>query len=109
MLHLPVPAMMRVMEVFTESRPRTAWMRLRDMVADSVGWCLDSVGAPAKLKVFEFVDPVSDETVYLYTSKRYSVLCVGKRRFYFDRISGRFDGVSSPATDSVAGGLKLSD
>jgi hypothetical protein len=89
---------------------RSAFLRWKDTVRDGIGWCLEKFKAPAKLRVFEFVDPASDETFYLYTSKRYSVLCVGDRRFYFDRITGKFDGVSSlPAALRVAGGLKLSD
>ena len=73
------------------------------------GWYLEKTKAPAKLKVFEFVDPTSDETIYLYTSKAYAVFCVGDRRFYFDRITGKFDGVSSTSQLGVADGLKLSD
>lgn len=77
---------------------RRAWDRLASAIRMSVGWYLERTKAPAKLEAFEFVDPASDETVYLYTSKRYSVLCVGDRRFYFDRVSGRFDGISAPAS-----------
>ena len=81
---------------------------LKDAAANMFGWCLERVGAPAKLRVFEFVDPVSDETVYLYTSCRYSVLCIGQRRFYFDRISGKFDGVSATA-NCISRRLELCD
>ena len=97
-------------EFILESRWQAAVTRLRVGLRNGIGWCLERFKAPAKLKVFEFVDPASDETVYLYTSKVYSVLCVGDRRFYFDRITGKFDGVSSPPTAlSVADGLKFSD
>jgi hypothetical protein len=71
--------------------------RLAAIAREATGWCLEKIKAPARLRTFEFVDPASDETVYLYTSTRYSVLCVGERRFYFDRVSGSFDGVSTPA------------
>jgi hypothetical protein len=80
----------------------------RDTFRNAIGWCLERVGAPARLNAFEFVDPVSDETIYLSTSKRYSVLCVGDRRFYFDRISGKFDGISAPAS-SIPGGIEFLD
>lgn len=90
-------------------RIQMVWLRIKGAFRDGIGWCLEGIGAPAKLKVFEFVDPASNETVYLYTSKRFSVLCLGERRFYFDRVNGRFDGVSSPATDGVARRLKLGD
>ncbi len=97
-------------EFILERRWQAAITRFRVGVRNGVGWCLEKLKAPAKLRVFEFVDPTSDETVYLYTSKAYSVLCVGDRRFYFDRITGKFDGVSSPpAALRVADGLKLSD
>ena len=82
---------------------------IRDSVRDVAGWYLEKSKAPARLEVFEFVDPQSDETIYLYTSRRYSVLCIGATRLYFDRITGKFDGVSSPSQQSVADGLKLSD
>jgi hypothetical protein len=91
-------------------KSRAATQRVEAAIRNGIGWCLEKFKAPAKLRVFEFVDPSSDETVYLYTSKSYSVLCIGDRRFYFDRITGKFDGISSPpATLRVADGLKLSD
>jgi hypothetical protein len=82
---------------------------IRDSLRNVAGWYLETTKAPARLEVFEFVDPQSDETMYLYTSARYSVLCIGTTRLYFDRITGKFDGVSSPSQLSVADGLKLSD
>ena len=82
---------------------------IKDAVRNAAGWYLETTKAPARLEVFEFVNPESDETTYLYTSSRYSVLCVGATRLYFDRITGKFDGVSSPSQQSVADGLKLSD
>ena len=82
---------------------------MKDSLRNAAGWYLETIKAPARLEVFEFVDPQSDETMYLYTSRRYSVLCVGATRLYFDRITGKFDGVSSPSQQSVADGLKLSD
>lgn len=83
-------------------------MRAKELCRYLVGWCLERIGAPARVKVFEFIDPVSDETIYFYTSTRYSILCVGDRRLYFDRITGKFDGVST-TSDSIAGRLELSD
>ncbi len=92
----------------TKSLP-SVLLAVKEAIKDGIGWYLEKSKAPAKLSVFEFVDPVSDETIYLYTSSRYSVLCIGDRRFYFDRITGKFDGISSPSQLSVADGLKLSD
>jgi hypothetical protein len=83
--------------LFVSPGARAIWLSVKWRIRNGIGWCLERTKAPAKLSTFEFVDPASDETVYLYTSKRYSVLCVGERRFYFDRVSGKFDGVSAPA------------
>jgi hypothetical protein len=99
----------RAMSVLVASRRARLWNRLRDGFRNCVGWWLEKIGSPAKLKVFESVDPATNQTVYLYTSTRFSVLCVGDRRFYFDRITGTFDGVSSPTPDSVSARLELRD
>jgi len=96
------------MTVFLQNRQARIKCRTKDILRNMIGWCLEKVEAPARLTTFEFVDPVSDETIYLSTSKRYSVLCVGDRRFYFDRISGKFDGISSP-TGVIPGGIEFRD
>lgn len=67
---------------------------------------MNALHFPAKLRPFEYVDPATDETIYLYTDRRLSVLCVGRRRFYFDRITGKFDGVSA-SPDRVPGRIEL--
>jgi hypothetical protein len=69
---------------------------------------MNRVHSPARLKPFEYVDPDTDETVYLYTDKRLSVLCIGERRYYFDRITGRLDGTSSSMVD-ISGRVELAD
>jgi hypothetical protein len=84
-------------DITAEGRLKRMWLRMRTAALNMAGWYLEKTKAPARLIEFEFVDPASDQTVYLYTSTGYSVLCVGERRFYFDRVSGRFDGVSAPS------------
>ena len=99
-----------VLQPATNTFHKMRWTSFRNAWVTAVGWYLETIKAPAKLKTFEFVDPASDETVYLYTSKRYSVFCVGERRFYFNRVDGNFDGVSAPASfvpDGVEFGDKL--
>jgi len=95
-------------QIMLSGRFRAAWFRAKTAAERAAGWCLEKIKAPARLNPFEFVDPVSNETVYLYTSKRYSVLCVGARRLYFDRVSGKFDGMSAPAS-LVADGVEFGD
>jgi hypothetical protein len=100
--------MIRQEQILVTRRSLVPILRLKDFLEKLVGWCLEKTGAPAKLRAFEFVDPDSDETIYLYTSKHYSVLCIGDRRLYFDRITGKFDGFSAP-TSAVARGIELRD
>ena len=97
------------MEVATQNPAMISWLRLRDRVRDLIGWGLEKFRAPARLKPFEFVDPNTNETVYVYTDRLYSVLCVGQRRFYFDRITGAYDGTSSALPDLVSGRVELAD
>lgn len=97
------------MEVITNNPAMIAWLRLRDGVRNAIGWGLEKFRTPARLKPFEFVDPTTNETVYVYTDRLYSVLCVGQRRFYFDRITGAYDGTSSELPDLISGRVELAD
>jgi hypothetical protein len=85
------------------------WLKLKDAVRNCIGWSLERLRTPARFKPFEFVDPETNETVYVYTDRLYSVLCVGQRRFYFDRITGALDGTSLELPDLVTGRVELSD
>lgn len=97
------------MEVTSNSWLRIGWMKLRDGLRNVAGWSLERFRAPARLKPFEFVDPETNETIYVYTDRLYSVLCVGQRRFYFDRISGAYDGTSLELSDGVTRRIELAD
>jgi hypothetical protein len=92
-----------------ESGAETAWMRYKDSFADIVGWCLEKVKAPAVLKEFEFVDPETNETIYLSTGHRYSVLHIRGKRFFFNRVSGVLDGSCTSLQERVSNGLELRD
>jgi hypothetical protein len=89
--------------------PRTVWANLKGVLRQFAGWSLEVFHAPARLEPFEFVDPLTNETLYVYTDRLYSVLCVGQRRFYFDRITGAYDGASLEFPDRIAGRVELSD
>ena len=98
----------RKKKLLVVSRPQAVLLKAKDIFIQMLGWGLERFHSPARLKEFEFVDPDSNETVYLYTTRIYSVLCVGSRRFYFDRISGKYDGTSAPS-DCVARRIELAD
>lgn len=95
--------------LITENPRTMRWLKLKDAARNFAGWCLEKFQTPARLKPFEFVDPETNETVYVYTDRLYSVLCVGQRRFYFDRITGKFDGTSLELSDLVSGRIELAD
>jgi hypothetical protein len=93
-------------DIFVKGRARFYWLKIKDAVRGFVGGAMNALHSPARLHPFEYVDPDTDETTYLYTDRNLSVLCVGDRRFYFDRITGKFDGVSSSA-ERVSGWIEL--
>lgn len=96
------------MAFFVKTRLEQWELAAKDAALNALGWAMNRVHSPARVRPFEYVDPDTDETVYLYTDKRLSVLCVGSRRYYFDRITGRFDGVSARVVD-VPGRVELAD
>lgn len=72
-----------------------------------VGWFAEVIGAPAIIREFEYVDPITNEAVYLSTGTRYSVLHVGDKRYFFERLTGRFDGTGQLLEERVADRLEL--
>jgi hypothetical protein len=83
------------------------WRKALGRVYRAVGAALEFCHAPARIREFEYVDPTTNEIVYLSTGARYSVLHVGAKRFFFDRVTGRFDGTGELLELSVADGLEL--
>jgi len=97
------------MGIFITSRKELLWHRAVDAVRGGIGRAIEFVHIPAKIKEFEYVDPSTNEIVYLSTGARYSVLHVGDKRFFFDRLTGRFDGTCTSLQERVADGLELRD
>lgn len=83
--------------------------RLLTFWRNIVGYVLEKIHAPAMIKEFEHVDAASDEAIYLSTGARYSVLHVGRKRFFFDRITGRFDGTGTLLEERIVERLQFSD
>jgi len=97
------------MELLITSRKKLVRQKIVDAVRDVIGRALEAYHAPAKIREFEYVDQGTNETVYLSTGARYSVLHVGDKRFFFDRLTGRFDGTCTSLQVGVADGLELCD
>ena len=93
-------------DFFVRNRARFYWLKIKAAVRGFVGRAMNALHCPARLRPFAYVDPDTDETTCLYTDRHLSVLCVGDRRFYFDRITGKFDGASANA-ERVAGWIEL--
>lgn len=93
----------------TSSRVALAWMRFKDAFANAVGWGLEKLRTPAVLKEFEFVDPETNETVFLSTGRRYSVLNIRGKRFFFKRVTGALDGTCTSLEESVPYRSELCD
>jgi hypothetical protein len=85
------------------------WLRVKDRLFNMVGWSAEKLRTPALLKEFEFVDPETNETVYLATGQRYSVLHIHGKRLFFNRITGAFDGTCTSLQERVANGIELGD
>jgi len=92
--------------VSTVSKPSLRSL-VRSKVRQVRGFMLEVFHAPAKIREFEYIDPVTNETVYLSTGARYSVLHVGPKRLFFDRVTGQFDGTGELLEERVADGLEL--
>ena len=73
----------------------------------AAGFTLESFHAPARIREFEYVDPFTNDILYLSTGARYSVLRIGAKRFFFDRVTGQFDGTGELLEERVADGLEL--
>lgn len=86
------------------------WSKVGSRLRGIAGRILESVHVPARIREFEYIDPVTNETVYLSTGARYSVLHVGGKQYFFERLTGRFDGTGALLVEGgVADGFELSN
>jgi hypothetical protein len=97
------------MNLTIQGRRQISWLAVRNAVLGIVGRTMNLLHSPARLKEFEYVDPVSDQTVYLSTGARYSVLHIGSLKLFFDRATGKFDGTCRSLEERIESGLELFD
>ncbi len=83
------------------------WSWIGPRIRQIHGVLLERLHAPAKIREFEYVDPSTNEIVYISTGARYSVLHVGAKRFFFDRVTGRFDGTGELLEERITDRLEL--
>lgn len=97
------------MDPITTEQAESLRQRIGGSVRGAIGRILEACGSPARIREFEYIDQETNETVYLSTGTRYSVLHVGDKQFFFERLSGRFDGTGTSLQLSVADRLEFSD
>jgi hypothetical protein len=97
------------MDATARTRSLFSWQTVKNAALTLAGRAMNLLHSPARLREFEYVDPVSDQTVYLSTGARYSVLHIGGLKLFFDRATGRFDGTCQSLVDGVTNGLELLD
>lgn len=95
--------------VFKASRLERLRLRILGWCRLGSGWILEKLHFPARIKEFEYVDPTTNETVYLSTGTQYSVLHIGDRVFFFNRLTGSFDGAARSFQGHIVDRLQLSD
>jgi hypothetical protein len=100
---------MEVMGSAIGRRNRSPLSAIRSCLRYAHGLLLERAHAQAKIREFEYVDPLTNETVYLSTGARYSVLHVGSKRFFFERTTGRFDGTCTSLEERIPDRLELCD
>lgn len=93
--------------LFATSRAEITWLRFTDSLRNALGWALERLHIPAQIKEFEFIDPETNETIFLSTGRRYTVLHIGGKRFFFDRVTGILDGTCTSLQERVSNGLEL--
>jgi len=84
-------------------------MKVRSWLRHAMGAAIEWFQLPARIKEFEHVDHETNETVYLSTGARYSVLHVGDKQFFFERTTGRFDGTCTSLQERIADRLEFCD
>lgn len=68
---------------------RLPWKyRLRRFVA----WLLHRFGCPGFVRVIEYQDPLTQDTFAVRCGPRFTRITVRGRDYYFDRLTGEFDG-----------------
>lgn len=78
--------------LFITSKSQRAELWLRDLWRNCAGWILEKINHPARIREFEHIDSVTNETIFLSTGIRYAVLRIGNNCYFFNRLSGKFDG-----------------
>jgi hypothetical protein len=73
----------------------TPWQRLKERLRQLAGQMLSRLGAPGAIANAEIKDALTGQELSVTVGTCYVRLSVDGRDYYFDRLTGRFDGTGA--------------
>ena len=81
----------------------TRWQIARGRAREAVGRLLGRVGAPGAIANATIADPVTGQEIEIRVGHLLTRVTVNGRDYYFDRLSGRYDGTGSGCASRPSG------
>lgn len=78
-----------------QERSATRIEIIRGRVREGFGWFLNKLHIPGAIQPCEIADPVTGNEITIAPGRFYFRISVNGRDYYFDRVSGRFDGTGT--------------
>ena len=75
-----------------QSSPYTLRRRIRDTVTYSPNWLYTLLGIPGFVQPIDYPDIVTGNRIRVKVGRRFTVVTVNNRDYYFRRLTGIFDG-----------------
>ena len=89
-IHLPSPKIGRSATV------GASWFAIRkSRIREWLGRRLNALGVPGAIQAFDIQDAVTGQQIAVQIGTLYVRLSVNGRDYYFNRLTGRFDGTGS--------------
>ena len=76
--------------------------RIRDAITRFISWIYAFLKLPGFVRSIDYSDRVTGDYIRIHVGRRFTILTVNNRQYWFRRFTGRFDGtgyvVCSPTT-----------
>ena len=82
----------RELETFDRVPP---FRRVADWLAHAAAYVADRLRLPGAVRPCEIEDPVTGDRISISVGPRFTRLAVNGRDYYFERVTGTFDGTGS--------------
>jgi hypothetical protein len=79
--------------------PATPWLRLRSAAYEYAHHLLNRLGVPGAIRTMRHHDPLTGHAFAVHVGLYYTTVTVDGRDYYFDRLTGAFDGTGSSIAD----------